>query len=487
MTRRASILVLCLSLLIVATAGGTLLAVRAESAYLFVRERARKARLNPDDPLLLAAAEPRCDEVGLCAEGERRLVVPSRDPNILAAVEKQGCRIAQLLAEAATVVCPRGAVVAQARAERLFQLADTLSAMRVRAPSVQARGYTGKGVRVAILDGGVDGAHPELAGRVAAEVAFTAEDGIPISHGTHVAGIVAGRGVKNLPGAAAENRARGVAPGAEILSAKVCSGAGWCPEGDVVAGIEWAVAMGARVINLSLGFGRFAADCDDDFLASEVNWAVARGSIVTVATGNVGRNGAGVASPACASKAVAVGAIDDKGGRPVWSGYGAPLDLVAPGTLVASPVSCAGCPHPWYSWRSGTSMAAPHAAGVAALLLEADPSLAPGDVANLLARSADDLGPPGRDMEFGFGLINAERALALLLKERVRKPAVTGAKRTARTFGGAAALCTDRAWSCRPFGACQANGTQIYACTLADRACANPQAARPPSVRACSQ
>jgi hypothetical protein len=195
---------------------------------------------------------------------------------------------------------------------------------------------------------------------------------------------------------------------------KVCGDDGWCLESDIMAGLEWALGRGARVINLSLGGGTFGDHCDDDPLARAVNWTVDQGATVVAAAGNSGQ---GVGTPACASKAIAVGAVDRSDVRAPWSSIGPALDLMAPGVDILSSYSCAAagsCPVPSYAWLSGTSMATPHVVGVAALLLERMPSLTPREIANILTETAVDRGPPGFDIFHGFGRIDASAALARL-------------------------------------------------------------------------
>ena len=202
------------------------------------------------------------------------------------------------------------------------------------------------------------------------------------------------------------NYATGVAPGAGIMVGKVCGDLG-CYESDIMAGVEWAVAQGADILNLSLGGGNFEYHCDDDPLAAKVNWAVSQGLVVVVSAGN---EGDGVSSPACASGAIAVGAVDKSDIRPSWSNYGEALDLVAPGVEILSTYSCkaAGdCRYYWYAYLSGTSMSAPLVAGVAALILEKNPSYTVDEVKETLYKSALDLELYGWDPYTGWGRIDA--------------------------------------------------------------------------------
>ncbi|KKL93152.1 hypothetical protein LCGC14_1877570, partial [marine sediment metagenome] len=252
-------------------------------------------------------------------------------------------------------------------------------------------------------------------------------------HGTHVTGIVTGNGVNeitNTSGYPSPNRAKGVSPGGGILSGKVCGQFG-CSTAGIVAGIEWAVENDAQVINLSLGGGNFGAHCDGDFLAQQVNAAVDAGVVVVASAGN---DNDGVSSPACASKAIAVGAVyhADIGEqdysptcidtttvpdqRVCFSNKGAALDLMAPGAAVLSSYSChvatLSCASTWYAWIWGTSQSAPHVAGAAALILDANSSLTPAEVKSILESTARDLGPTGRDDLHGWGVIDVDAAVA---------------------------------------------------------------------------
>ncbi|MDI6826206.1 MAG: S8 family serine peptidase [Candidatus Aenigmarchaeota archaeon] len=233
------------------------------------------------------------------------------------------------------------------------------SVSMIKADKVHSEGIDGTGVKVCIVDTGVDDSHPYLK-RLIAEYDFVNNDSDATDdngHGTHIGGIIASQ----------HPTYKGVAPGSSLIAAKVLDASGSGNYNDVMAGIEWCVDNGANVISLSLGGERtYTGNCDDDILAILVNNVVADGVIVSVAAGNSGKYG--ISSPACASKAIAVGAVDKNKRVIGWSSKGSELDIVAPGVDIYSTYLNNG-------WRSlsGTSMATPHVAGVTALLLQTKP------------------------------------------------------------------------------------------------------------------
>ena len=213
---------------------------------------------------------------------------------------------------------------------------------------------TGSGAVVAVIDSGVDGSHPDLtAGMVSGKNTrndrgdYSAPDSDNNGHGTHVAGIIAAR-ANNGKGIA------GVAPEAQIMPVKVldADGSGWMA--DVIEGIVWAADHGADVINMSLG------GPDADFSAAAVQYAQSRGVVVVAAAGNEGSTQA--MYPAALPGVVSVSALDDSGAVDNYSNTGESIDIAAPGRRSSRryPVG--------YQSMSGTSMAAPHVAGVAALI-----------------------------------------------------------------------------------------------------------------------
>ncbi|TCB97637.1 peptidase S8 [Micromonospora zingiberis] len=294
------------------------------------------------------------------------------------------------------------------------QLTLEHSVPQIGAPAAHQAGYTGQGVRVAVLDTGVDAAHPDLAGRVAQAHNFTEEanPGDIVGHGTHVASIIAGSG------AASGGRQRGVAPDATLLSGKVCEEYG-CTESAILAGMQWAaVDQQADVVNLSLG-GMDTPEIDP--LEEAVNTLTEQtGALFVISAGNSGRAGS-VGSPASADAALAVGAVDRDDELADFSSQGprtgddalkpeitAPgVDIVAArgaGTLLGEPVG------EQYVSLSGTSMSAPHVAGAAALVAQQRGDATAEQLKSILMASAQPH-PELTAYQQGAGRVDVARAI----------------------------------------------------------------------------
>jgi subtilisin family serine protease len=265
----------------------------------------------------------------------------------------------------------------------------------IGAPWAWSQGYTGAGVGIAILDTGIDPEHVDFAGRIAGMADFTGEGVVDLNgHGTHVAGIACG------DGQADNGTYRGVAPGADLYVAKVLDRSGAAYMSDVMAGIDWAVQQDVHVLNLSLS-GPAPGD-GTDALSEACDLVAERGFVVCVAAGNSGPEPSSIGPPGCARQVITVGASTDadtvmeaSSRGPTSDGRTKP-DVLFPGTGI---VSCRaqdtalGNPlNSAYTEMSGTSMATPHASGVAALLVEADPGLTPGEIKELMMATAVDLG-----------------------------------------------------------------------------------------------
>lgn len=254
----------------------------------------------------------------------------------------------------------------------------------IKADKVWEYGYTGKGVKVCILDTGIDYNHPALRGKVVVQIDFVNRDKNAFDdngHGTHVAGIIASN----------DEKYRGVAPNVSLYIAKVLGKYGSGYTSWVIRGLQWCVKQKVNVISMSLGGGLYKTTCDEDILARAVNRIVKHFNIpIVVAAGNAGN--AGMSSPACASKAIAVGAIDKGKNLASFSSIGNEIDLVAPGVNIFSTVpinNCMFCSPTGFSALSGTSMATPHVTGVIALILENNPYLKAETIKKILYSSAN--------------------------------------------------------------------------------------------------
>jgi subtilisin family serine protease len=265
----------------------------------------------------------------------------------------------------------------------------------IGAPRVWHEGYTGAGVGIAVLDTGLDFEHPDFAGRIGGMADFTGEGAQDLNgHGTHVAGIACG------DGSAHGGKYTGVAPGSTVYVGKVLDRQGLAYMSDVMAGLDWAVKQNVHVISLSLS-GPPPGD-GTDALSETCDMVVERGFVICTAAGNSGPDPGTIGAPGCARLVITVGASTDddtlleaSSRGPTSDGRVKP-DVLFPGTGI---VSCRaadtslGSPLDLsYTEASGTSMATPHASGVAALLLEAAPGLTPAEIKELITGTAVDLG-----------------------------------------------------------------------------------------------
>lgn len=281
---------------------------------------------------------------------------------------------------------------------------------------------TGKGVRVGILDTGIDAEHPDLKGKVANWKDFTsAKKDKPYddnSHGTHVAGTIAG--------GQASGTAIGVAPEASLVVAKIFSGGGSTTLDAILQAMQWMADPDGdantkdapRLVSNSWGGGSptGGADPATDVLCKAVDNWVTVGILPIFANGNSGPSPKTVGIPGACPSALGVGATDkdDKiasfssRGPAVWkTGSLIKPDLSAPGKDVVSSVPGGG-----YKAFSGTSMATPHVSGLATLAFQAAPNASAEEVGTLMMNTAVDLGSSGKDNDFGTGRIDGLKALA---------------------------------------------------------------------------
>lgn len=271
-----------------------------------------------------------------------------------------------------------------------------------RIDAEQAWAITGADtIKVAVIDTGIDLSHPDLKENVKGGYNAIRPDRLPNDdngHGTHVAGIIGG--LDNNIGVV------GVGPQIDLYAVKSLNRNGSGYLSDIIEGIDWSIANGIQVINMSLGTNSNVQSFHDAIIRAN------QAGIIQVAA--AGNDGAAVDYPAAYTEVIAVSAIDSAGNIPSWSSRGSEVDFAAPGVNVYSTYK-----GQTYKTLNGTSMASPHVAGTAALVLsvpercDADLSgtCSPSEVAQQLAATAEDLGIVGYDPLYGNGLINALKAV----------------------------------------------------------------------------
>ena len=278
---------------------------------------------------------------------------------------------------------------------------------RVGAGIVQADGNNGDGVKVAVIDTGINYNHADLSANIARDsnnavigYNFVSNNNDPMDdngHGSHCAGIIA---------ALDNNQAVvGMAPKAILYPVKVLDSTGSGYVSTIAAGIDWAITQHVQVISMSLG-----GPTGSSLLQQECDKALSNNIVVVAAAGNSGqaRYGSDVGYPAKYSSVIAVAATDSNNVRASFSSTGPEVAISAPGVNIISTYLGQDT-----LYMSGTSMACPHVAGAAALILETNPALTATQVKNILVTSADDLGSTGKDNLYGNGLLDVDRALNL--------------------------------------------------------------------------
>jgi len=307
----------------------------------------------------------------------------------------------------------------------------------------------GEGVTVAVLDTGVDGTHPDLAGRVLPgwstldnSALAVDQDNDSDQHGTHVATIIGGD--NDADGVA------GLAPKVTILPVQVLGSNGGTDR-TVAAGIDWAVANGADIINLSLGGAKSIFDNGGNISCTAVGRAFDAGVVVIVAAGNSGSSRNPENRPASCRGALSVAALDENLERTFFSSYDATVGIAAPGRRIVAGVPTAA-ELPYAQW-DGTSMAAPYVAAAAALLRSAHPEWTATEVVTALRTSAVDVNSPGFDPETGSGALDAAAALGLPARTLAQAKASIHAVTVPRILSAASdALTTSLRWEA-PVGA----------------------------------
>jgi len=254
---------------------------------------------------------------------------------------------------------------------------------------------TGRGVLVAVVDSAIDMNHPDLAGAFVEQYDAVGRREKPHFHGTGMVGAIA-----------AHRRLMGIAPEASILAIQAFSGTTrQSPEAttkQILAGLDWAVRKGARVINMSF------AGPYDPMLALAMKNAHAKGVVLIAASGNLGPKSPPL-YPAADPNVIAVTAVDENDQLFTQAVRGPHVAVAAPGVDVMVPA-----PEETYQLTTGTSVAAAHVSGVAALLIERHPNVDAATILEVLTSTAQKLNPKGRDDQFGWGLIDPASALAEL-------------------------------------------------------------------------
>jgi len=258
----------------------------------------------------------------------------------------------------------------------------------------------GNGVTVAILDSGVNAAHPDLQGRLVPGWNFYENNSNTADvngHGTRVAGVVA----------AASNNGTGVASlawNAMLMPVRISGADGYAYWSTIASGLNWAANNGARVANIS-----FMAHTSST-VQSAAQYMKSKGGLVINSAGNTGAFDGTAASDAM----ISVSATNSSDTRTSWATWGNHVDLSAPGEGIWTTSSSGS-----YGAVSGTSFSSPLTAGVVALMMSANPSLAPSQIESILKSTAVDLGTVGYDQYYGYGRVNAASAVQVAAQTRV--------------------------------------------------------------------
>ncbi len=262
---------------------------------------------------------------------------------------------------------------------------------------------SGSNVTIAVIDSGIDLDHPEFASRISEGYDFVSDDTEAeddYGHGTQVAGVAAAA-TNNETGIA------GLAWDARIMPVKVLDNQGHGVSSDLTCALYWVTDKGADIVNISIiSFGPSFG------MQTAVNYAANEGVLIFAAAGNLFEEGNPVTYPAAHDGIIAVAATDREDGHAWFSSAGSFVDIAAPGVSIFSPFPPT---HDEYRSVYGTSLATPHGAGLAALILSAAPGLSSKQVEAIIQQSAVDLGESGRDDKFGHGRIDASAAMSLTM------------------------------------------------------------------------
>ncbi|WP_129691266.1 S8 family serine peptidase [Gottfriedia acidiceleris] len=268
------------------------------------------------------------------------------------------------------------------------------SVPQIGAPVAWASGFDGKGIKVAVLDTGIDSNHPDVKASIKEAKNFT-DDADFIDHhghGTHVASTIAGSG------SASGGRLKGVAPGADLLIGKVLNTSGSGEESWIIAGMEWAVKEGADIVSMSLGSTE-ASDGTDPMSQAVNQLSESSNTLFIIAAGNAGPGKKTIGAPGAAEKALTVGAVDKNdllasfsSRGPIIENYRVKPEITAPGVGIvaarAAGTAIGTVVDDYYTSLNGTSMATPHVAGAAAILRQKHPDWSADQVKQVLVETA---------------------------------------------------------------------------------------------------
>ncbi|MFJ8660560.1 S8 family serine peptidase [Streptomyces sp. NPDC093795] len=284
----------------------------------------------------------------------------------------------------------------------------------IGAPQAWAAGYDGKGVKVAVLDTGIDVNHPDFAGLIDGTASFVPGEAVTDvnGHGTHVAGTIIGSG------SASGGDNKGVAPGADLFVGKVLGGAeGYGQDSWVMAGMQWAAESGADVVNMSLG-DSYPTDGSDPMSQTVDALSAQYGTLFVIAAGNAGPES--ISSPGAAASALTVAATDKEDRLASFSSTG-PLaysgamkpDIAAPGVAITAARSqeMTDGGEGLYRTISGTSMATPHVVGAAAILAQRHPDWTGAQLKEHLMSTAKGLADGYSPYEVGTGRLDVAAAV----------------------------------------------------------------------------
>ena len=275
---------------------------------------------------------------------------------------------------------------------------------KIRSPEVWPSGNKGTGIKVCVIDTGIDYNHEDLKSNYKGGRNFINNTDNPMDdhgHGTHVSGTIAA--LDNDVGVI------GVAPEASIYSCKVLDKNGSGSYSNIVAAIQWAIDNNMQVISMSLGGSSYSKALEDI-----CNAAYNAGIMIVAAAGNSGTDSDTIGYPAKYEACIAIGATDSNDARASFSSVGPKLEVCAPGVGVLSSVpkgTCSMCDPSGYKQANGTSMATPHTAGAVALILKAHPEMTNVNVRKTLSSTAVHLGTPGRNIQYGYGRIDVKAAV----------------------------------------------------------------------------